>query len=156
METLDELISASPLFEGLEDEYLKLIAGCGRLVRVDADKYVIQTGAPAEKFFLVRRGALALEVHGPGRGALVIDTFEAGEIVGWSWLFAPYRYQFDVRTTVPSSLVEMDGACLRGKCDGDHELGFHLMSRFASAMADALMATRLQLLDVYGDARAVR
>lgn len=50
--------------------------------------------------------------------------------------------------------MAFDGACLRGKCDADHELGYELMQRFASVMLERLQATRLQLLDVYGDARA--
>ena len=84
----------------------------------------------------------------------MIETLHPGEVVGWSWLFAPYRWQFDGRVTEPSDLVTFDGACLRGKCDADHELGYQLMSRFAANVIARLQATRLQLLDVYGHARA--
>jgi hypothetical protein len=48
--------------------------------------------------------------------------------------------------------VAFDGACLRGKCEQDHDLGYELMKRFAANMVDRLQATRLQLLDVYGNA----
>ena len=50
--------------------------------------------------------------------------------------------------------VAFDGACLRGKCEADHDLGYELMGRFASVMIDRLQHTRLRLLDVYGDRRA--
>ena len=46
--------------------------------------------------------------------------------------------------------IVFDGACLRGKCEDDKELGYELMRRFAAVMLDRLQATRLQLLDVYG------
>lgn len=152
MNTIPELLADTRMFEGLSEAHLDLIGGCGRLVRFDSNEYLLQEGEPADTFYLVRSGRVGLEVHGPGRGALVVATLDAGEVAGWSWLFEPYRVALDVRTIEPCGLVAFDGACLRDKCEGDHELGYQLMRRFAHNMADALLATRLQLLDVYGHA----
>ena len=58
------------------------------------------------------------------------------------------------RALEPCSLIAIDGVCLRGKCERDHELGYQLMSRFAANLVDRLQATRFQLLDVYGRAVA--
>jgi CRP/FNR family cyclic AMP-dependent transcriptional regulator len=153
METLDQLIAATGVFAGTRPDHLKVVAGCARNAHVEADRYLLREGDPADTFFLIRRGSVALEVHSPLRGALVIETLAAGDAVGWSWLFEPYSWQLDARTIEPCSLVAIDGACLRGKCEADHELGYELMGRFASELIDRLQATRLQLLDVYGDAR---
>jgi len=154
MQTLEELIAASPVFAGLADAHLELIAGCAVNARFVAGAQLFREGEPADRFFLIRQGAVALEVHAPGRGALVVETMHPGEVVGWSWLFEPYRWQFDGRATEPTGVVAFDGACLRGKCESDHELGYQLMRRFAASMTDRLQATRLQLLDVYGHGRA--
>jgi CRP/FNR family transcriptional regulator, cyclic AMP receptor protein len=148
--TLDQLIGQAPLFAGLESAQLELIAGCARNEHVDARTVLLREGDPADRFFLIRRGAVALEVHAPGHGSLVIETLHAGDVVGWSWLFAPYRWQLDGRAIQPCDLVAFDGLCLRGKCEADHELGYQLMSRFAANLVERLQATRLQLLDVYG------
>jgi hypothetical protein len=112
----------------------------------------MQEGDPAHKFFLIRRGAIALEIHAPGRGPLRIETLGAGEVVGWSWLFPPHRWAMDGRALESLHVVSFDGACLRGKCEADLELGYELMRRFAAVMVDRLQATRLQLIDVYGHA----
>jgi CRP/FNR family transcriptional regulator, cyclic AMP receptor protein len=154
MRELDELIADSPVFAGLAPEQLQLIAGCGRNEHVDAGWSLFREGAPADRFFLIRTGAVALEIAPPAGGALVIETLHAGDVVGWSWLFSPYRWHFDGRATAPASLIAFDGACLRGKCDADHELGYELMRRFAASLVERLQATRLQLLDVYGHAVA--
>jgi CRP/FNR family cyclic AMP-dependent transcriptional regulator len=154
VQTLEQLIAAAPVFAGLEESQLELIGGCGRNDRVDAAAYLLREGEPAERFFMIREGAVALEVAAPGRGAIVIETLHAGDVVGWSWLFSPYRWQLDARAVEACALVTFDGACLRGKCEADHELGYALMSRFAANLVDRLQATRLQLLDVYGNARA--
>lgn len=152
MTTIAELIADTPSFAGMEPAQLELVAGCGRLVRTGANEYLMREGEPADTFFLIRSGTVALEVHAAGRGAIVIDTLDSGDVVGWSWLFPPYRCELDARTVGPCGLVAFDGACLRGKSDGDHELGYQLMRRFAANLIDRLQSTRLQLLDVYGRA----
>jgi CRP/FNR family transcriptional regulator, cyclic AMP receptor protein len=152
METLEQLIAASPVFAGLAPAQLELIAGCAYNERFAAGTRIFGEGDPADRFYLIRGGAIALEVDAPGRGALVIETLHPGEVVGWSWLFEPFLWQFDGRAVQDTRAVSFDGACLRGKCDVDHELGYQLMRRFAATLIDRLQATRLQLLDVYGHA----
>ncbi len=156
MQTIDELIAEAPVFAGLKPDYLQLISSWGRLMDIDADEYVLREGERAQTFYIIRRGAIALEVRGAGRAVLVVDTKHDGDIVGWSWLFAPYRWQFDGRTTEPCSLVAIEGARLRDQCEDDHEFGYQLMRRFAGGLQELLQNTRMQLLDVYGNARAIR
>jgi CRP/FNR family transcriptional regulator, cyclic AMP receptor protein len=150
MQTLEDLINGAPMFSGLAPAHLELIAGCAQNQHVAADTLLLRDGEPADRFYLIRRGSVVLEVHAPGRGQLLIETLHPGDVVGWSWLFAPYRWQLDGRVTEPSDLVSFDGACLRAKCQADHELGYQLMSRFAANLVQRLQATRFQLLDVYG------
>jgi CRP/FNR family cyclic AMP-dependent transcriptional regulator len=150
MRTVDELIAQAPAFAGLEGEQLAFIAGCARNEHVEAGTFLLREGEQADRFFLVRHGVVALEVDAPGRPPLLIQTLGDGDVVGWSWLFPPYRWQMDGRAVKACSLVAFDGACLRGKCDADHDLGYELMKRFAASVTDRLQATRFQLLDVYG------
>jgi CRP/FNR family transcriptional regulator, cyclic AMP receptor protein len=152
METIDELIAGNAVFAGLSSAQLQLIAGCGRNQHVGENELLLREGEPADTFFLIRRGAVALELHAPDRGPLRIETLHDGDVVGWSWLFEPYRWQMDARTLEACRLIAFDGACLRGKADEDHELGYQLMRRFAAQLLDRLQATRFQLLDVYGRA----
>jgi CRP/FNR family cyclic AMP-dependent transcriptional regulator len=154
VQTLDELIAQTPVFAGLAQPHLEVIAACARNEHADAGVLLGREGEPADRFFLIRKGAVALELHTPGAGQLRIETLDAGDVVGWSWLFAPYRWQLDARVLQRSRLVAFDGACLRGKCELDHDLGYDLMRRFAGSLVETLHATQLQLLDVYGHARA--
>ena len=150
METLDELIAHAPVFAGLGSEDLTLIAGCAQNVGFDDGELLFREGEPADTFYVVRRGRVSLELHTPECGGLVIDTIEPGEVVGWSWLFEPYVWHFDARAAGPLRAIAFDGACLRGKCDDDKELGYELMKRFAQVMIDRLQHARVRLLDVYG------
>lgn len=152
MRTLDEIVVEAPVFAGLAPEQLELIAGCASNTRFVAGDRLLEEGKQADVFYLVRHGTVALEIYAPGRGAVVIETLQPGDIVGWSWLFPPYRAHFDARAVDLVRAVAFDGACLRGKCADDHALGYELLMRFAQVLIDRLQSTRLRLLDVYGDA----
>ena len=154
MQTIEDLIAVAPVFDGLSKDYLALIADCARNERADAGKFLFHEGDLADRLFLIRSGTVRLEVYAPGRGSLAIETLEAPEVIGWSWLFPPYRWHLDARVLVEAGLVSFDAACLRGKSDADLELGYELMRRFAAVMVERLMATRLQLLDIFGNAGA--
>jgi CRP-like cAMP-binding protein len=151
MRTLETLITDSPVFAQLDEAQLELVAGCGRNVTFEQGARLFREGDPADTFFLVRHGIVALETFVPNRGALTVDTVAPGEIAGWSWLVPPYRWHFTGRAVEPVRAIEFDGACLRGKCDADAELGYALVTQFAQVLVERLQATRFQLMDVYGD-----
>jgi CRP-like cAMP-binding protein len=146
-----DLLAAQPLFEGLPDEAAELVAGCGRNVTFDTGRLLVAEGDDAATLYLVRRGLVAIEVHGPERGALVVDTAGPGQVVGWSWLVPPYRWTFDARAVEPVGAIALDGACLRGKADEDPAFGYLLLQRVSALLLARLQATRLQLLDLYAD-----
>jgi len=150
METLAELIASSPVFAGMTDEDLALIAGCAWNIGFKVDEVLFREGDDADTFYLVRRGRVSLELHTPDRGGIVIDTAEPGDVVGWSWLFPPYHWHYDARAVENVRAIAFDGACLRGKSTEDTRLGYDLMQRFAAVMIDRLKHTRFRLLDVYG------
>jgi len=151
MRTLDRLIAQAPIFRGLAEHHVDALVRVAREQQTVAGAYLLRAGEAAERFYLIREGTLALEVQAPGRGAILIETLHAGEITGFSWLFEPCRWQFDARATSPMRFVSFDGTALRGAVEADHELGFQLMRRFAATAVARLQATRLQLLDVYGN-----
>jgi CRP-like cAMP-binding protein len=150
MQTIDQLVAESPVFEGLTQEQLEFIAGCAQNTGFKAGERLFREGDPADTFYLVRKGRVSLSTHAPARGSVVIETLDPGEIVGWSWIFPPYVWHFDARAVDEVRVVSFDGACLRGKCESDHALGYELMRRFAGVMIDRLLHTRLRLLDLYG------
>jgi CRP-like cAMP-binding protein len=151
METLERVLSAHPFFQHLEPRHLELLVGCAANVRFDAGQFLFHAGEEANQFFLIRQGTVALEIVAPGRPPITLQTLGEGEILGWSWLIPPYYWMFDARAVEPTRALGLDGKCLRTKCEADHDLGYELLKRFAHIMEQRLQATRLQLLDVYGE-----
>ncbi len=151
MENLERIITDHPFVKGLPPEHIRLIVGCAANVVCKEGEFLFREGEPADKFYLIRQGRLMIESHIPHRGAISIQTLGEGDLVGWSWLLPPYRFHFDARICETTRLIGFDGKCLREKFDKDPVLGYEIMKKFASVMADCLDATRLQMLEVYGD-----
>lgn len=154
MKGLDALLSEHPFFEGMKPDELKFLAGCASNAVYEAGEYLFHEGEPADRFFLVRRGHVSVQLHAPGRGAVSIMTAKDGEVVGFSWLLTPYRWEWDARALDLTRTVIFDGECLRQKCDEDPQLGYELMKRLTRVMMVRLEAASLQLADVYGERAA--
>ncbi|GHO48722.1 cyclic nucleotide-binding domain-containing protein [Ktedonospora formicarum] len=146
---LEVIIQAHPLFSGIEPRYISLMSEGAWETHFAADTYVFRTGESATHFYLIRSGMVALEIHAPSEGALKIDTIEAGGVLGWSWLFSPYRWHFDARAVITTHAIALDGSFLRVQAQKDHHFGYELMKRFTQILIERLQATRLQLLDIY-------
>jgi CRP/FNR family transcriptional regulator, cyclic AMP receptor protein len=150
IESMEELIGRHPFFAGLGADTVRLMAGCASNVHFAAGDYIFTQGEAASRFYVLRHGRVALEIHSPERGPLIIDTMDEGEVLGWSWLVPPFRYFTDARAVTPVSATALDGACLRGKCEADAELGYQLLKRVTSVMYQRLQSARVRLLDLYG------
>ncbi|WP_288129803.1 cyclic nucleotide-binding domain-containing protein [Microbulbifer sp.] len=149
MKNLAELLKAHPFFEGMDEDQLELIARCGENGIFNAGDHLARENAPADQFYVIRDGRVAVESYVPNYGSLCLQTLHNGDVFGWSWLFPPYLWTFDGRALDEVHAVRLDGKCLREKCESDPQLGYALMKRFARIVTDRLHTTRVQLMDIY-------
>jgi CRP/FNR family transcriptional regulator, cyclic AMP receptor protein len=147
---LERLICDHPFFAGMAHEYCVLIGGCARNVRFDTGAYLFREGEPADQFFLIRHGRIALEIVAPHRGPMRFLTVNAGELAGEAWLVPPYRWIYDARALELTRALSIDARCLRQKAEENHDFGYEMMKRFMAMLVERLHAAQLQLLDVYG------
>lgn len=153
--SIAELLVRHPLLAGLPSELLDEVTTCARNAAFPPGSLLLREGDPADSLFLLRRGRVAIEIHSPDRGTIVVETVGVGAAVGWSWLIPPYRWQFDARAVDDVGAIVVDARCLRRKAEADPALGYVLLERVAAVLLERLQATRLRLLDLYGtdDAR---
>lgn len=151
MESISKLLREHPFFTGLAEADLELVAGCASNVVFKAGESIFREGGDADHFYVLRYGRVVTEIRDPSRGPIRIQTLGPGDVLGWSWLFPPYRWQHDARAVELTRALAFDGACLRSKSEDDPRLGYDLMKRFARVIVERLEHTRMQLLDVYGE-----
>src|SRR5690606_20181867 len=97
MQPIEEILAQHDFFRGLAPQYVTLLAGCGTNVRFDPGDYLFKEGELARTFYLIRHGQVAIEMYDPRRGQVPIDTAVENEVLGWSWLFPPYKWHFSAR-----------------------------------------------------------
>lgn len=148
METLRPILEQQAFLGHLAPEHLDLLVGCASNVRYEAGNYIFREGRDANHFYILRSGRVSIETYAPGRGPILIQTLSEGDILGWSWLIAPYKWEFDARALDMTRAIALDTSCLRGKCEEDHDLGYEMMKRFAHVIVQRLKATHQQLVDI--------
>ncbi|MBF0094921.1 MAG: cyclic nucleotide-binding domain-containing protein [Alphaproteobacteria bacterium] len=151
MRDMGLLLKEHPFFQDMGKAARETIAGCGRNEVFEAGRYLFHEGGAADSFYLVRHGAVAVELHVPGKDPVVLETLHSGETVGWSWLIPPYKWSLDARAVELTRVVVLDAKCLRGKMEKECALAYELYKRFVPVMAGQLLAARFRLTDVYGN-----
>ena len=149
MQSLEALLGEVPALAGLPSAHRATMSGCARNRVFEPGAELLREGDPADEFFVVRRGAVAVETRVPGRGHVTLETLGPGDLLGWSWLVPPYRSAFGARALETVHTIAIDGACLRGKCETDPALGYDLLKVVATVFARRLEETRMRLLDLY-------
>lgn len=149
LEGLDQLIKEHPFFVGMDPGACEIIAGCAMNERFNAGEYLIHQGDPANKFYLIRHGSVAQELHVPEHEPFIVQTLQRGDILGWSWLVPPFEWSMDARATQLTRVVSLDAHCLRGKYENNATLAYELFKRFVPVLSNRLEAARLQLINIY-------
>lgn len=138
-------IARQPLFAGLNADQLKVIRSLAMEVQFASGELIFREGDPANRFFIILKGYVSLELQQAGR-TVPIRTLGPGDDLGWAWLFRPYYMHFSARTLGSTHAIFFYGARLRQVCEEDHELGYALMKPVAEIVVQNLSATRKLVL----------
>ncbi|NEA60774.1 cyclic nucleotide-binding domain-containing protein [Streptomyces sp. SID13666] len=143
-------------FQAMSAENRDRLMALSREVSFPAGARIFEEGGRADHFWIIRTGAVQLDLHVPGRRAPVVETLGAGDLLGWSWLFAPYRWHFGAEALSLVRTREFDAERVRALCTEDPVLGQQLALACAEVVAHRLTVSRSRLLDLYGPHSAVR
>lgn len=139
-------LAAHPFLHGMPRGQLGVLAETAADVRFPARHRLFEDGGSAARFWLIQSGYVALDLHVPGEGRVRVETIGMGELLGWSWLFPPFKWAFGAVTVGPVEAFEFDGRAVRARCAADHELGYELTQRLTRVIANRLQATRVRLI----------
>jgi CRP-like cAMP-binding protein len=143
MTTAKRLLRALP--EGHRDRLLAL----SHEVSFPQDARIFEEHGRAERFWIIRSGSVTLDLRMPGRRPVAVQTLGTGDLLGWSWLFPPYEWDFGAEALSPVRAYEFDGARVRALCDEDPVLGYALMRAVAEILAHRVQTARTRLMDLY-------
>ncbi len=84
--------------DGLPEEALRTLARMSETRLYDRDEAIIEQGDEDEEFFIVQTGRVAIEVHKPGQGNLLVATLGPGQFFGEMSLMTGERRRATVRS----------------------------------------------------------
>ena len=148
-------VAGLPFFAGLTPGQLRRLCEAGRPVSYQPGERVFAEGGLADRFWLIEAGSAALDLRVPGRGDQVIETLVGGSVLGWSWLYPPYLWQFGAVARERLDAIAFDAESVRNRCDADPAFGYAMLRLFTPVITARLQAARLRLLDLYATAAQV-
>jgi CRP/FNR family cyclic AMP-dependent transcriptional regulator len=145
-ETTAAALAAHPFLRGMSRDHLAVLAEAASDVMFAPRDRLFDDGGTACRFWLIQSGFVALDLLVPGEGRVRIDTVGMGELVGWSWLFPPYKCAFGAVAASPVEAFEFDARAVRAQCAADPAFGYELTRRLAEVLAKRLQSTRFRLI----------
>lgn len=142
LEDLVRRLESHDLLRGLQPKFLRMLAGYSSVTEFKPDQLVFREGDPANCFYLILKGQIILETGRDVGGPLAIDHIGAGQFIGWSWLFPPYRWHYSARAVAATKAVFFYGTWLRERCEDDPEFGFEMVKRMAAVVVRRLEASQ--------------
>lgn len=147
MSSKEDFLSAHEFFKGLNEDFITLLSEYATERQVKKGEVLFQPGKPANRFYLLRNGRVSVQVPALVGPALELQVLGENQILGWSWLIPPYRWNFLARAVEDTDLLEFDGSAILERCEKDPKFGYELFKRFTALMSERLDAARQKMMD---------
>lgn len=134
-----------PFLAALAPAQVEALALLSRPVRFWPGESIFRQREAADGFYLIEGGEVALDYELPGKKKVQIQKIGRGELLGLSWLFEPYRWEFSATAINDVTANFFRAADVRQQCERDPELGYKLMDAVARVLTERLQATRHKL-----------
>jgi CRP-like cAMP-binding protein len=153
IEPLSTRVAFHPVLAGMSHTQLTLLTDCAVARHFHANQKILGEGEFANGFYLVETGKVALESEARFGESIAIQILGVGDLLGWSWMFPPYVWQFTARAIEPTTTLFFYAAIGREYCEKNHSLGYELLKRISAVMVTRLHAAHDQMLSLYCNRR---
>jgi CRP/FNR family transcriptional regulator, cyclic AMP receptor protein len=141
-----DMFAGYPFLRDLNPAYVRRLVESAMRIRFSPGELIFREGDPANRFYLIEQGRVSLESHRRDEAPVAVQVIGPGEVLGWSWLFPPYYWNFDARALEPTTAIFFYGTRLREQCEQDHAFGYEMIKRMSQVVIGRLQATRKKLL----------
>lgn len=148
-EAMATRVALHPFLAGMNRKHLSLLTDCAIGTQFKKGQLILREGEQANRFYLIENGSAILESGKAYGRPVIIDTIGAGDLLGWSWMFSPYTWQFTARAAEPVNAIFFYGTILREYCERDHSLGYELLKRMTAVMMRRMQAARQKMIDLH-------
>lgn len=151
MQADKDLLKALNFAADLPEPMLDELARVAAVVDFPAGETLFQEGSENHSLFVVERGRVGLDMYVPGRGRIRILSVGPGEVLAWSALLGDGVMTVSAEALESTRAIALPAREVLELCRTNNEIGFRVMRGMAVALAQRLVATRLQLLDLFAE-----
>ncbi|MFO0918808.1 MAG: cyclic nucleotide-binding domain-containing protein [Planctomycetaceae bacterium] len=134
---------------GLPPESLAKLEEIAREEHFVPGSQLFAEGGEHPDLHIILQGHVRLEMAIPRRGRQPLLSLGTGDVLAWSALLSGGRMTASAIALDSVRTASISGVVLRGLCEADPQLGYQMMKQLATALSRRLIATRLQLLDLF-------
>ena len=147
------MTKATKLLTALPPPQRQRLMALAREVSFPEDARIFEAGGTADRFWVIRSGAVSLDQQVTSVQRVTVASLGAGDLLGWSWLFPPYQWDFGAEAFSPVRAYEFEAQPVLKLCEEDPALGLTLVRIVAEILAHRLEMTRVRLMERYGPQR---
>ena len=131
-----------PFLSGMDKRHLQIFFESAAEEEFETGDIIFHEGEPANRFYLIDTGKVALESTSGCCEPAHVQTLGAGDALGWSWLFPPFVWHYQARVLEPTHTLCCNGGHLLVTAEEDPVFGYDLMKRVSQILIRRLQATR--------------
>lgn len=136
-----------PFLQAFTPDQAKALSRLGQETRFRAGQVIFRQRETADGFYLIETGQVRLEfeLSREKKETVPIQIIGPGELLGVSWLFEPYKWEFSAIASSEVNAKFFPAAAVREQCAHDPGLGYKLIEEIARVLTQRLQATRHKL-----------
>lgn len=142
-----EYLSTHEFFSGLSDDILSFLCEYSSAFAIKKGQLLFLQGENSNTFYVVRTGRITIKIPSIMGPSLEIQTLGENQVLGWSWLISPYKWNFQAEAKEDSELLMFDGPSILARCEQDPRFGYELLKKFAALMSKRLDVARQKMMD---------
>jgi CRP/FNR family transcriptional regulator, cyclic AMP receptor protein len=150
-QALRESLQSLELTQGMPASAFEQLASIATPKAYPAGRVLFNESEYHPYLHILLEGLVSLEMRVPGHGTRKILTLGRGDFLAWSAFLTDGVMTTSAMAEEDTKVVQFSTDALRALCEQNHELGYYVMRQVSISLARRLLATRLQLLDLFHD-----
>lgn len=143
------LLRSLPALHACQDEDWERLAPLARIVSFPSGTIVFSEGDRHDTLYFLSGGSVRLDMQTAKHGRQTILSMGAGDLLAWSALLGDAVMTTSATVVEPTEAVAFDSQTLKPFLASCPDTGLRFMTAVAQAVSRRLLATRLQMLDLY-------
>jgi CRP-like cAMP-binding protein len=151
MKVLKERVSALSFFRGMQPDHVCKLTDSAMGTVFEPGQSIFLAGEEADRFYIIEEGRAAIDTPGPSGCSIPIQVLNPGDVIGWSWLYPPHKWNLSAHAVDRCEAVSFFGTHVLLECKKDIGLGNDLYQRISQVMLDRLHHILDRLVEVSAD-----